>query len=320
MGRSPTTPSVPMLRISITHPDADARERWCKALEALLPGARAEAWRPDAEPADYAVGWHPEAGFFANQTALKTLFSSGAGVDHLLRHPELPSRLPIVRLEDAGMADQMIEYCLHEALRVQRRVAEYEALQAGESWRELRSLTRSELPIGVFGLGVLGEQVARAFATLGYPVRGYARSPKRIDGVHCFDTRHGLRAFLEGCKLLVLLAPLTPDTRDLFDAERLGWLPEGAWLVNVARGPLVVDEALIAAIDRGHLAGATLDVFREEPLPAAHPFWRHPKIRMTPHVSAVTLAELSARQVAAKIEALERGEPVSGLVERGRGY
>lgn len=309
-----------MLRISITHPDADARRRWCEALEALLPGARAEGWRPGAEPAHYAVGWYPEDGFFANQTALKTLFSAGAGVDHLLRHPELPAGLPIVRLEDAGMADQMIEYCLHEALRVQRRVAEYESLQAEASWRELRSLTRSELPIGVFGLGVLGEQVARAFAGLGYPVRGYSRSPKRIDGVQCFDASHGLRAFLEGCRLLVLLAPLTPDTRDLFDAERLAWLPEGAWLVNVARGPLVVDDALVAAIDGGRLAGATLDVFREEPLPSAHPFWRHPKIRMTPHVSAVTLPELSARQVAAKIEALERGEPVSGLVERGRGY
>src|SRR5690606_34987158 len=112
------------------------------------------------------------AGFFANQTSLKTLFSSGAGVDHLLRHPELPAGLPIVRLEDAGMADQMIEYCLHEALRVQRRVAEYESLQASTSWRELRSLTRSELQVGVFGLGVLGEQVARAFAAFGYPVRG----------------------------------------------------------------------------------------------------------------------------------------------------
>jgi glyoxylate/hydroxypyruvate reductase A len=310
----------PMLRISITHPDAQARDRWCAALESLLPGARAEGWQPGAPAADYAVGWYPEDGFFSSQTALKALFSAGAGVDHLLRHPDLPGQLPIVRLEDAGMADQMIEYCLHEALRVQRRVDEYEALQREGRWETLRALHRSELPVGVFGLGVLGEQVARAFAALGYPVRGYSRSPKRIEGIECFDASHGLRAFLEGCRLLVLLAPLTADTRDCFDEKRLGFLPQGAWLVNVARGPLVVDEALIAAIDRGHLAGATLDVFREEPLPVAHPFWRHPRIRITPHVSAVTLPELSARQVAAKIEALERGEPVSGLVERKRGY
>jgi len=309
-----------MVRISIAHPEAEARERWRAALSALLPQARVEGWLPGAEAADYAVGWYPEAGFFAGQPRLRALFSAGAGVDHLLRHPDLPAALPVIRLEDAGMADQMVEYCLHEVLRLQRRVPDYEALQREGRWQELRALRRDELPIGVFGLGVLGAQVACALAALGYPVRGYARAPKALEGVACFDQGHGLRAFLEGCRVLVLLAPLTPDTRDLFDAERLGWLPPDAWVVNVARGALVVDEALVAAIDAGRLAGATLDVFREEPLPASHPFWKHPKIRMTPHVSAVTLPEVSAKQVAAKIAALERGEPVSGLVLRDRGY
>jgi len=309
-----------MIRIAITHPEAEARERWCAALSALLPHAQVEGWQPGAEPADYAVGWYPEAGFFAGQPRLRALFSAGAGVDHLLRHPDLPAALPVVRLEDAGMAEQMVEYCLHEVLRLQRRVGDYEALQRDARWQELRALRRDELEVGVFGLGVLGAQVARAFARLDYPVRGYSRAAKAIEGVNCFDERHGLRAFLEGCKVLVLLAPLTPDTRDLFDTERLGWLPPGAWLVNVARGALVVDEDLVAAIDADRLAGATLDVFREEPLPASHPFWKHPRIRMTPHVSAVTLPELSARQVAAKIAALERREPVSGLVLRDRGY
>lgn len=309
-----------MLRIAIAHPDAEASDRWCAALSALLPQAQVEGWRPGAEPADYAIAWYPEPGFFAGQPRLRTLFSAGAGVDHLLRHPDLPATLPVVRLEDAGMAEQMIEYGLHEVLRVQRRVGEYEALQRAGRWEELRALRREELPIGVFGLGVLGEQVARALAALGYPVRGYSRSPKTIAGIECFDDRQGLRAFLGGCRMLILLAPLTPDTHDLFDTERLGWLPPGAWLVNLARGGLVVDEALLAAIDSGHLAGATLDVFREEPLPAAHPFWRHPRIRMTPHVSAVTLPEISALQVAEKIRALERGDAVTGLVDRRRGY
>lgn len=311
---------TPMLRIAITHPEAEARDRWCAALSALLPQARVEGWQPGAEPADYAVGWYPESGFFAGQPRLRALFSAGAGVDHLLRHPDLPAALPVVRLEDAGMAEQMVEYCLHEVLRLQRRVPDYEALQREGRWQELRALRRDELEVGVFGLGVLGAQVARAFAALGYPVRGYSRSPKAIEGVNCFDEARGLRAFLEGCRVLVLLAPLTPDTRDLFDGQRLACLPEGAWLVNVARGALVVDEALLAALDSGRLAGATLDVFREEPLPAAHRFWTHPGVRITPHVSAVTLPEISARQVASKIAALERGQPVSGLVLRDRGY
>jgi glyoxylate/hydroxypyruvate reductase A len=162
--------------------------------------------------------------------------------------------------------------------------------------------------------------VARALSDFGYHVRGYSRSPKSVEGVQCFDDSHGLRSFLAGCQVLILLAPHTPDTQDLFDAERLGWLPRGAWLINVARGPLVVDEALLAAIDSGQLGGATLDVFREEPLPAEHPFWGHPGVRITPHSSALTLPDLSARQVADKIAALERGEPVSGLVVRERGY
>lgn len=309
-----------MLRITITHPDADSANGWQRALTALLPQAQVGIWQPGVEPADYAIGWFPGPGFFAQQPRLRALFSAGAGVDHLLKHPDLPAALPIVRLEDAGMAPQMVEYCLHEVLRLQRRFDGYAALQREADWRELPALARSDLTIGVFGLGVLGAQVARSLADFGYPVRGYSRSPKRIDKVECFDDRHGLPAFLAGCRVLVLLAPLTAGTRDLFDAQRLGCLPEGAWLINVARGGLIVDEALLDALDSGRLAGATLDVFREEPLPGDHRFWHHPRVRITPHVSAVTLAEVSARQVAAKIAALERGEPVSGLVERGRGY
>ena len=309
-----------MLRIAIAHPDADSANGWQRALGALLPQARVDIWQPGAEPADYAIGWFPEPGFFAQQPRLRALFSAGAGVDHLLKHPDLPPALPIVRLEDAGMAPQMVEYCLHEVLRLQRRFDDYAALQRGADWRQVPALDRSDLTIGVFGLGVLGAQVARSLADFGYPVRGYSRSPKRIDKVECFDDSRGLQAFLAGCRVLVLLAPLTAGTRDLFDAQRLGCLPEGAWLINVARGGLIVDEALLEALDSGRLAGATLDVFREEPLPGDHRFWRHPRVRITPHVSAVTLAEVSARQVAAKIAALERGESVSGLVERGRGY
>ncbi|MFA7665855.1 MAG: glyoxylate/hydroxypyruvate reductase A [Burkholderiaceae bacterium] len=309
-----------MTRITIAHPVQAARERWCEALTRLIPGSVAEGWEPGAEPADYAVGWYPDAGFFPTQPRLKALFSAGAGVDHLLGHPELPAELPLIRLQDAGMADQMIEYCLHEVLRVQRQATEYEQQQRDGGWKELPPLRRSDITVGVFGLGVLGTQVAQALGAFGYRVRGYSRSPKTIAGIDCFDDSHGLQSFLSECRVLILLAPHTPDTEDLFDATRLSWLPEGAWLVNVARGPLVVDEDLLAALDSGRLAGATLDVFRQEPLPADHPFRRHPRVRMTPHSSAMTLPELSARQVAEKIAALERGEPVGGLVLRQRGY
>lgn len=308
-----------MPRIVIAHPEAEAAQRWCADLRRLLPDHQVEVWTRASAPADYAVAWNPPEDFFATQSGLRMLFSAGAGVDGLLRHPQLPARLPIARIEDAGMGDQMVEYCLHEILRIQRRFDDYRSLQQAIDWRELPVPRRSELPVGVFGLGVLGLQVARELAAFGYPVSGYSRSQASHDSIRCFSG-DGLREFLGGCRVLVLLAPLTAHTRDFFNAERLSWLAQDAWLINVARGPLVVDEALIAALDSGRLAGATLDVFREEPLPESHPFWRHPKIRLTPHVSALTLADLSARQVAGRIRALERGEPPGGLVDRERGY
>lgn len=308
-----------MPRIVIAHPEAESAQRWCADLSRLLPDHGVEVWTRASAPADYAVAWNPPQDFFDSQSALRVLFSAGAGVDGLLRHPNLPARLPIVRIEDAGMGDQMVEYCLHEILRIQRRFDDYRALQQAGEWRELTVVRRSELPVGVFGLGVLGLQVARELARFGYPVSGYSRSPASHESIRCFSG-DGLREFLGGCQVLVLLAPLTAQTRGFFNAERLSWLPKDAWLINVARGPLVVDEALIAALDAGHLAGATLDVFAQEPLPARHPFWRHPRVRITPHVSALTLADLSARQVAGRIRALERGEPPGGLVDRDKGY
>lgn len=309
------------IRIVVTHPEPGASEHWVAALRERLPDAEVSAWRPGAAViADYAVGWQPPDDFFARQPGLRAFFSAAAGVDHLLRHPGLPATLPLIRLEDAGMAAQMAEYCLHEVVALRRRRDGYAAQQRAASWRELPVEPREAWPIGVFGLGVLGSRVAQAIAAYGFPVRGYSQRRHAVERVACFDASHGLREFMSGCRVLILMAPLTPATADLFDLERLGWLPGGAWLINVARGGLLVESALLDAIDRGRLAGATLDVFRDEPLPPAHPFWRHPKIRITPHVAAVTLVEESADQVVAKLRAIERGATVGGIIDRRRGY
>lgn len=308
-------------RIAITHPDTEARDRWVAALSARLPDAEVFAWSGGDDPiADYAVGWKPPDDFFARQPRLRAFFSAAAGVDHVLRHPGLPPTLPLFRLEDAGMGIQMAQYCLHEVLRVQRRSGDFEAQQRDAVWRELPVEPPASWPVGILGLGVLGAQVAATIASAGFPVRGYAQRARKLEGVDCFDASHGLRAFLAGCRVAIVLAPLTPATVDLLDAERLSWLPRGAWLINVARGGLLVERALLEALDRGRLAGATLDVFRDEPLPPAHPFWRHPKVRVTPHVAAVTRVEASAEQVAAKLRDFERGVAVGGAVDRRRGY
>lgn len=311
-----------MIRIGIAMPFASAARQWAEALRQLLPGSNVaiEGQEPVPTGLDYAVVWRPPAGWLGDRPGLRAVFSAGAGVDHLIDSGELPAALPLYRIEDGGMAAQMAGYCAHEVLRFNFGHARYEAQQRAGLWKEWPAALPARCTVGVFGLGVLGREVALTLARLGFEVRGYARTAHAIEGVRCFDERHGLPAFLAECRVLILLAPLTAATRDLFDAARLADLPRGAWLINVARGALVVDEALIEAIDAGHLAGASLDVFREEPLPADHPFWRHPHIRITPHVSAHTVVAESARQVAERIGRLEAGLTAGGRVDPARGY
>jgi glyoxylate/hydroxypyruvate reductase A len=174
--------------------------------------------------------------------------------------------------------------------------------------------------VGLMGLGVLGQAVAGALVSLGYAVRGWSRRPKTVPGVTVFDGAAGLAPFLAGTDILVCLLPLTDETRGLLNADTLARLPAGAAVINAARGAHVVDADLLALLDAGHLRGAQLDVFDPEPLPADHPFWTHPRVRMTPHIAAVTLVEPSCDQIAETIRRLDRGEPVPNAVDRTAGY
>ena len=314
------------LRISIVHPVREARERWRRVLKAHLPQAQVGTWsRPRAAAqaaavTHFGVGWKPPLAFFAEHPDLAAFFAAGAGVDHLLGLDGLPPHLPIIRLEDAGMADQMFTYCLHEILRRVTRADEYEASQRAGRWCERQARPAGDLRIGVLGMGALGGELARRLAALGFQVSGFARGPHEVPGVSCHHGAAQWPDFLARSDVLVLMAPLTADTRGIIDARALAALPAGAWVINVARGALIDEPALLAALAGGRLAGATLDVFQTEPLPGDHPFWRHPSIRLTPHVAAQTLIEPSARQVADKILRLQQGESVSGIVSRQRGY
>ncbi len=323
-----TTEPDAALRLTVVHPERDARRAWCDALARHLPQARIRTWplRARATPAEsgagthFAVGWKPPADFFAEQPDLGAFFVAGAGVDHLLALDGLPTRLPIIRLEDAGMADQMFVYCLHEILRRVTRSGDYEQQRRRRVWRELEPVAAERLRIGVLGLGALGGDLAQRLAEFGFPVSGFARQAHALPGVTCFHGAAQWPDFLRASDVLILMAPLTPETRQVIDAAALAQLPRGAWLINVARGGLIDDAALLAALDTAHLAGATLDVFQAEPLPREHPFWRHPRIRLTPHVSAQTLIDPGARQIAEKILRLQQGKSVSGIVHRQRGY
>ena len=294
-------------------------EPWQEGLQAALPDATVSVWQPGAAAADYAVVWAPPQAFFDEQPGLKAAFNTGAGVDALLGLRVAPSTR-LVRLDDAGMSVQMAEFACHAVIRHFRELDAYEADVREGRWSYRKPRARADFPVGVMGLGVLGERVARALTVFDFPVHGWSRSPKTIDGVRCHAGEAQLDTFLSSCRVLINLLPLTPQTQDILNRRTLGLLRPGGYVVNLARGAHLVDEDLLALLDSGHLAGAALDVFRTEPLPAGHGFWNHPKITLTPHTSARTLREESIAQIARKIAALQRGEPVAGEVDRQRGY
>lgn len=296
-----------------------ASEPWLKGLRAALPDYDVTLWSPGAPLAEYAVVWAPPQQFFDEQTQLRAVFNIGAGVDALLKL-QLPPEVPVVRLDDAGMSVQMAEYVCHAVIRHFREFDAYEADTSEGIWSYRRPRIRSDFPVGVMGLGVLGERVARALTEFEFPVLGWSRTPKQIAGVRCFDGQKGIHAFLSATRVLVCLLPLTPQTRNILNLENLSCLKPGGYVINVARGAHLVDDDLLALLDQGHLAGATLDVFREEPLPSNHLFWSHPKIVVTPHTSARTLRSESIAQIAGKLEALQRGQALNGVVDRSRGY
>ena len=295
---------------------------WLDGLQAALPDARVTLWQPGADAADYAVVWAPPQKFLDEQQQLKGIFNIGAGVDALIKL-RLPEGVPLVRLDDAGMSVQMAEYVCHAVIRHFREFDAYEIDVAVSKWSYRKPRMRSDFPIGVMGLGVLGQRVAKALAQFDFPVRGWSRSEKAVLGVQCFSGDAGFFDFLAATRILVCLLPLTHGTENIMRHDTLQKLLPGGYVINVARGGHLVEEDLIGLIDSGHLAGATLDVFREEPLPAAHPFWTHPKITLTPHTSARTLRDESIAQIAGKIRALQSGAPIAslaGVVDLNKGY
>jgi len=304
----------------LLQPPRDARDAWCTAFATALPDAAITLWPEAPAETDYALVWKPPPELFLRVRPVRAIFNLGAGVDFLLAMSTLPPRIPVIRLEDAGMAEQMAEYITLAVLGAYREAGAYAEQQREGRWQPRARLAKPAFGVGFLGFGVLGQAVATALAPLGFPLVAWSASRKEISGVASFAGRGELDRFLAASRVLVCLLPSTPDTRDLLDRARLSRLPRGAHVVNVARGDIVVDDDLVALLDAGHLAGATLDVFRTEPLPPGHPFWHHPRIALTPHTSAVTMVDASVAQVAAKIRALERGDPVTGVVDRVRGY
>lgn len=297
-------------------------ERWTVPIKELLPEAEVHVWDPDgpAIDADYAIVWQPPARLFEREKKLKAVFNLGAGIDGLLKVPNLPEDLTVVRLEDAGMSVQMAEYVLHQLLEASRGMETYREQQRQGIWKIHRPIKRSEWPVGVMGLGHIGKRVARTLADLDYRVNGWARSEHDLDGVSTYAGADELGEFLKSTRVLVNTLPLTDETRDIIDYELLSQLQPGAVLINVGRGEHLVEDDLLRALDEGKLVRASLDVFRKEPLPEEHPFWQRKEITITPHISARTLRDATLEQITGKLRDHARGRPITGIVDTSRGY
>lgn len=304
----------------------DEASRWRKALESAFPNATvvtSEAAANERQNADYLAVWQPPEWLLAEQTQLKGIINLGAGVDALLATPGLPAGVPIVKLRDAGMAEPMADYVLYGVLHFYRGFDDYARQQQGAHWHPRPLPDKAEWPVAILGLGAIGQQVAQALAGAGFPVCGWSRHAKHIEGVDCHHGEAGLNAVLGRARTLVTLLPDTAETRGLLDAGRLAQLPEGATLINPGRGALIDERALLDALGdgtaHGHLRGALLDVFTTEPLPAASPLWHHPRVAITPHVSAPTPLDGAIHQVIGYLRTFEAGD-TPATVNPGAGY
>ena len=270
------------------------------------------------EDVDYIVyAPNSEVQDFTPYTRAKAVLNLWAGVENIVGNPTL--KIPLARMVDHGLTQGMVEWVTGHVLRHHLGMDRHILGQDGE-WRAEAPPLATHRRVTMLGLGALGTACAQMLAHLGFPVTGWSRRAKDIPGITCLSGEDGLQAALQAADILVLLLPLTDETENLLDAGTLALLPEGAMIVNPGRGPLIDDEALIAALDRGHVAHATLDVFREEPLPPEHPFWAHPGVTVTPHIASETRPETAAQVVAENIRRGEAGAPFLHLVDRAHGY
>jgi len=301
--------------------DAPRAAAWARYFAEHAPDLDFRIW-PDAGDlgkVEYLIAWQVPPKFLAELPRLKLLFSSGAGIDHL-DLSAVPAHLPVVRMVEPGIINGMVEYVSLSVLALHRDFFDYAEAKAARCWTPLEVPPASTRTIGVMGMGSLGCAVLERLATYGFRLRGWNRSPRDMDGVETFAGADQLQPFLEGCNVLICLLPLTPATTGILNRKLFSALPAGAALINVGRGPHLVDADLLDALDSGHLSRAILDVTDPEPLPAEHPFWAHPRVFLTPHVASMTQPGTAAPILLENIRRHQRGEPLIGVIDRSRGY
>lgn len=270
------------------------------------------------EDVDYIV-YAPNSDLqdFTPYTRAKAVLNLWAGVEQIVGNETL--KIPLARMVDPGLTKGMVEWVTAHTLRYHLSI-DTDILRSDATWKPRLPPLATERRVTILGLGALGASVAETLMGLGFDVTGWSRSPKSVEGATCLHGADGLRQALCVAEILVLLLPDTPATENTLNAETLALMPKGAFIINPGRGPLIDDEALLAALDAGQIAQATLDVFRVEPLPARHPYWAHPQVTVTPHIAAETRARTASQVIAENVRRGEAGEPFLNLVDRALGY
>ena len=299
----------------------DPADQWRRELHARMPELEVRIWPEVGDPGeiDLALVWRAPPGELARYPNLKAILSLGAGIEGLIADPTVPA-VPIARMVDPSLTRTMSEYVLLAVLRHHREFDRFERAQRERRWAYRFPPQAAERRVGIMGLGELGAAVARTLVRHGFAVAGWSRSAKALAGVTDYVGRSELHAFLHRTEILVCLLPLTAETRGILDAETFAGLPHGACVINVARGAHLVEADLLAALESGHLGGATLDVFHTEPLPPESPLWSHPRVLVTPHVASYCLPATAADGVVDNIRRAQAGQPLRHQVDRSRGY
>lgn len=309
------------LRI-VLHTSPQALPRWRQELLEQAPRLNLALWPEIGDPAevDAVLCWLPPAELFAGMTNLRFVQYLGAGVDGLLASGVAMPRVPIARMVDPVMSRRMAEYALFATLRAHRRFDAYQRQQPNRDYTRHIHEDPGKIGVGVMGTGEIGMETAQLLRQVGYDVVGWSRRPKPDAPFEVFAGEAGLRPFLARSQVVICLVPLTPATHGILDAAAFAAMPAGGTVVNIARGQHLVVPDLLAALDSGHLGGAVLDVFDEEPLPASSPLWAHPKVMLTPHTAGITNPRTAVTTVLAQLARLERGLPLHDVVDLDRGY
>ncbi|WP_299824778.1 glyoxylate/hydroxypyruvate reductase A [uncultured Pontibacter sp.] len=295
---------------------------WLDALKESRPDLKVHVYPYDGPPEEieFAISWNHPLGAFKQFPNLRCIASTGAGVDHILRDPELPAGVQLTRVVDEDLTNDMATFTTTLVLSHVRGLFSYKVAEATQRWEPKTYQRPKDVKVGVMGVGVLGTETGRQLKALGFNVQGWAKSTKNIESIPVFAGDAGLADFLATSNILICLLPLTKETANILNKTTLSKLPKGAYVINVARGEHLVDADLLEMIDSEHIAGASLDVFRTEPLPEEHPFWAHPKISITPHIASITNPASAVRQILANYDRLKQQKPLLNLVSLTKGY